>query len=571
MKQYFIKDGLITVLLGVFLLMGVSADATMHSHKHRHRHVPDEPASRPNILLIVADDLGYSDIGAYGGEISTPHMDNMAQASVMMTNFHSAATCSPTRAMLMSGTSSHLAGLGHMYEAQTDLTDEQLASENYAGYLIDSVEAFPEKLKDAGYHTYMAGKWHLANRADEESMIATSAAARGFERSFTLLQGGSSFFDDMLGINPFSQVSTYMEDDAFVTELPEGFYATKYYTDKLIEYIEEDKDDDQPFFAYAAYTAPHWPLQVPDEWLDKYQGRYDAGYDVLRQERIARMKALGIIPQDAATYPRLDGVPAWDSLTAEEKQREARAMEIYAAMVEYMDGQIGRLLDYLKEIGEYDNTLIVFMSDNGMEGYDPHNYWPPYIPGVTSGAIDSFSAKLDESYDNMGKPGSYVYLSEGWGQVGVGVHRDYKSDTTEGGIRTPMFVRYPKTSDGGIIDDQFCTVMDLAPTFLEVARADLPKQPLKGESMVKFLKGKKRKIHRRNYGFGMEFADQQAYFMDDYKIYRETSEDTWELFDLRDDPGETMDLSGERRYRRLYRKLQKKYEAFANEVGVIAP
>lgn len=551
------------------LCLGISACGFWNDHQS-------------NILLIVADDMGYSDLGAFGGEINTPNLDQLVELGVMMTNFHAAQTCSPTRAMLMSGTDTHLAGLGTMEEGLALATPEQLATGNYLGYLKEDLEAFPAKLRNAGYHTYMAGKWHLANvTGGPQRWVETSAAARGFERSFTMLQGGSSCFSDMLGISPMAQTALYMEDYDVVNSLPADFYATKDYTDKLIQYIDENKDDGQPFFAYAAYTAPHWPLQVPDAWLDKYAGRYTAGYDALREERVARMKALGIIPQDADHFPRMPQVPAWDDLTPEQQQTEARAMEIYAAMVGYMDNQIGRLIQHLKDIGEYDNTIIVFMSDNGAEGNNPRDFFPPYIPGVTSDAIDSFNAKLDESYENMGKPGSFVSYNAGWGQVGALPHRDFKGHMAEGGIRVPLIVKYPKSlRSGGTMNDAFFTVMDLAPTFLEIAEAQLPVQPLRGKSMVPFLRGYKSKIHRPDYGVGWEFVGAQAYIKDNYKILMDPPPNpflptgkgdgvTWKLFNLVNDQAELVDLSGDSDYADIFQDLKDSYDRYALEAGVV--
>lgn len=585
MNQKTVLKKLLVGLFSLMLALGVSACSDNDPSTPVVDPPVEEGDTRPNILLIVADDLGYSDLGAYGGEISTPVLDDLAGSGVMMTNFHVAPTCSVTRSMLMSGTDSHLAGVGMMIEARDDGSPEMQASENYQGYLKTDLDAFPAKLNDAGYHTYMAGKWHLANLpAGPPAWATTCAAARGFEKSFILLPGGASFFSNMMGIHPMGQHAVYMEDYDIVQELPADFYSTKNYTDKLIEYIDSNQGDDKPFFAYAAYTAPHWPLQVPDEWLDRYKGVYDDGYDALREERVARMKELGIIDPGMEVNPGVPENPAWADLTEEEKATQIRAMEIYAAMVEYMDEQIGRLVDHLKEIGEYDNTLIVFMSDNGAEVADPHIFWPPYIPGVTSDAIDSFTAQLDESYENMGKAGSYVSYGQGWGQVSCLPHRFFKGTTAEGGIRAPMFVKYPEMAGGGTISDSFCTVMDLAPTFLEIAGADLPVQTLEGDSMVSFLEGAESAVHGPDYGVGWEFMGGQAYIQNDYKIFMNMPanfampEDssasggdgvTWELYDLVNDQAELNDLAGDATYFRLFLDLQESYEEYATENGVV--
>lgn len=559
MKRFSVWNKFLTGFFATLLLMGVSAC----SDSNRPFVQGDE---RPNIVLIVADDLGFTDIGAYGGEINTPNLDTLSEESIRMTNFHVAPTCSLTRSMLMSGVSNIEAGVGTMYEARAFRTPAQAASDNYDGFLNDNVEAFSVKLKDAGYHTYMAGKWHLSNVADEDATKATCPEARGFENSFVLLDGGASHFTKR-GADPTRPFAIYMDGSNFVEELPADFYSSKTYTDKLIEYIDANIDDGKPFFAYAAYTAPHWPLQVPDEWLDRYKGQYDSGYEVIRQERITRLKQLGIIPQDAATHPRLDAVPGWDSLTEEEKQVQTRNMEIYAAMVDYLDDQIGRLLDHLKDIGAYDNTLIVFMSDNGMEGTDPHNLFPLF--GATPELVAEYNAGTDNSPENKGRQGSYVTINEGWAQAGVGIHRDFKGFSAEGGIRVPMMVKHPDMVGAGTLNDGFCSAMDIAPTFLEVADAELPVQPFRGASLVPVLEGAQAMVHDADYEFLADIFGRQSYQQNDYKLLRRSPADAWELFDLVTDQGETTDLSGDATYSSLYQDLQDNFDRYAAEIGMV--
>lgn len=250
---------------------------------------------RPNILLIVADDLGYSDLGAFGGEIKTPNLDSLAEAGVKLTQFYASPTCSVTRSMLLSGVDSHLAGLGNMAEL---MQPNQAGKPGYEGYLNKRVVSIASLLQDSGYHTYMAGKWHLG--LTEE----TSPRARGFERSFALLHGGSNHFDNR-GVDTHSPVSGFRKDGQHLDTLPPSFdFSTNFYTRKLIDYIESNRGDGQPFFAYAAYTAPHWPLQAPPEYIQKYTGIYDAGYEVLRERRLQRLKALGLVA-DNVILPEL--------------------------------------------------------------------------------------------------------------------------------------------------------------------------------------------------------------------------------------------------------------------------
>jgi arylsulfatase len=285
--------------------------------------------TRPNILLIVADDLGYADLGIYGSPIRTPRIDALARQGLRFTQFHTAPKCAPTRAMLLSGNNNHVAGMGR--QSPRGLLQDYLPG--YEGHLSDRIAPLPALLRAAGYRTYMTGKWHLGIEAEH------SPKAAGFERS----------------------------------EWPAGAYSTELYTDRLIEYIEEGRGDGRPFFAFAAYTSPHWPLQVPADERDRYAGVWDDGYDAWRERNFANLQGAGIVPMSAGLPPRNPAVRPWTELSTEERRVEAREMELYAAMVENLDGHVGRLLDYLKQSGQYENTLIVFMADNGAAAEDFYN------------------------------------------------------------------------------------------------------------------------------------------------------------------------------------------------------
>ncbi|MEE8542221.1 MAG: sulfatase-like hydrolase/transferase, partial [Gammaproteobacteria bacterium] len=310
--------------------------------------------TQPNFLLIVADDMGYTDIGAFGGEIDTPNLDGLAERGIKLTNFHVASTCAPTRSMLLSGTDNHTAGLGAMFGGNM-LTGVE-GQVGYEHYLHERVATLPELLTDAGYHTYMAGKWHLGSEPDQ------LPRGRGFENAFSLLSGGGTHF--VASANQYAENGHRLEAD--LTD----FYSTRTYTDKLIEYIDGNHGDGQPFFVYAAYTSPHWPLHAPEGFIDRYAGRYDDGYDVLRRRRVERARALGVVPDINvnASFQRVGA--AWDELDEEARRVSARKMEVYAAMVENLDFHVGRLLAYLEAIGELEHTVIVFMSDNGAESDD---------------------------------------------------------------------------------------------------------------------------------------------------------------------------------------------------------
>ncbi len=310
-------------------------------------------ATRPNILLIVADDMGYTDVGSFGSEIATPNLDELAFGGIRFTSFHAASSCGPTRAMLMSGATSREAGVS-----------------GPAAVLSHDVAPLPALLRDAGYHTYMTGKWHLGHEAEQ------SPAARGFESSFALVRAG----DNHLGASNFpDDVVAYRENGEPIAQLPEDWFSSQMYTDKLLEYIQANEGDGTPWFGYLAFTAPHWPLQVPDDWRDRYGGRYDEGYDVLREQRAARAGDLGILP-DGFDLEQYQGIaPPWTSLDDDSRQVLTRSMELYAAMLENMDLHVGRVLEYLEASNQLENTVVLFFSDNGASGSDS-TFRPTTIP-----------------------------------------------------------------------------------------------------------------------------------------------------------------------------------------------
>lgn len=490
---------------------------------------------RPNILIIVADDLGYNDIKPFGGNINTPVLEQFSKEGMMFSNFYVLPTCSPTRSALLTGNDNHIAGVGIMSEVRYPAVANL---PGYSGHLNDAVVTIPEILKEAGYHTYMAGKWHLG---DDIGQIPSS---RGFEESFSLLQGGGSHYADQLPLSP-PQVMDYRVNGEKVEKLPEDFYSTKNYTDTLIHYIDKHRSDNKPFFMYASYTAPHDPLHAPKEFIDRYKGKFDMGWDSLRVLRLDNLKAIGIISENVKDFAPSD-IPAWSSLSPEQKKEFAKDMEVYAAMVEYLDMSIGRLLDYLKNQGMYDNTLIVFMSDNGANGVMATTY-----PGNDDG---KYLGSFNNDLENRGLPNSFVEMGPGWAQASSSPFRLFKSFTSEGGIKAPLIVKLPKnTSQGGKWNSSFAHVTDLMPTFLQLAGATYPKQfkgkdvrqPI-GKSLLPVLSGTAQETHQPNEGMGWELFERKAYIKGKWKILRlpePFSTGQWQLFDRINDPGESKDLS----------------------------
>jgi len=516
-----------------------------------------EQQERPNILLIVVDDMGYSDIGPFGGEIKTPSIDAIAEAGVRMTNFYVGPTCSPTRSMLMSGNDNHVAGLGNMNEA---LSPNQVGQPGYEGFLNDRVASVASLLQEAGYHTYMAGKWHLGEKPEHDP------AKRGFERSFTLLEGGASHFDDewMMYAN---YTPTYRENGVR-THVPRGFYSTEFYTDKSSRYIDE-QGDDKPFFAYLSFTAVHDPLHLPDDWLDRYAGEYLMGYDALREQRLARMKQLGIVPDSTVLGPWLQMVPHWDDLSPEQRALQARRMELYAAMVSNIDFHIGRLVSYLEEAGKLDDTMIIFFSDNGANGAEMHMY-----PDTDDAWVENNS---DNRLSNWGRRGSRIAQGAGWAQASSTPFRLFKAFIAEGGIRSPLIISGPPLTRSGKTLDAIAHVMDVAPTLLEIAGTAYPAPnedgvpvPQRGKSIVSLLAGKADDIRGEDDYLAWEFFDWRAVRMSNWKatwIAAPFGTGDWQLFDVAKDPGESNDVSDQ--FPNVTQDLADKWDSYADEVGVV--
>ena len=510
---------------------------------------------RPNILLLVADDMGLSDIGPFGSEIHTPAIDKLAEQGTLLSNFHVLPTCSPSRSVLLTGVDNHLTGLGAMGEMTSP---KQKGKPGYEGHLNKTVAALPELLSNSGYHTYMVGKWHLG---EEEGFKPIN---RGFEQTFALLNGGASHWADQGQVTP-TELVTYSQNGKEIEDLPEDFYSTKNYTDHLLKWLEADKADDKPFFAYVAYTAPHDPLHAPQEYIDKYKGTYDQGFDWLRNARYQRLKELGIISEDVERFP-WNGVK-WEDLSEEEQRKAAREMEVYAAMIDYMDNQISRIFNWLEKSGKMDNTMIVFISDNGANGGSIADY-----PGQTEEFLSSF----DNSIDNIGLPNSLTDMGPNWASASMSPYRLFKGFTSEGGIKAPCVIKLPKEIESNqLMIHSFTHISDLMPTFLELANARHPSlenqaiPPMMGKSLIPLLTGKTDTIHL-NEGVGYELHGRSAYFKDEWKIVHLSvpfGNGEWQLYNLNDDPTEINDLSNE--YPEKRKELIAAWNEYSEKVGMV--
>lgn len=484
------------------------------------------PGERPNILLIVTDDMGYTDLGAFGGhDIATPNLDRRALEGLRLANFHASPSCAPTRAMLMSGTGNHEAGLG------TQLDYEEFRGErNYERFLQPHIATLPEVLRASGYHTVMSGKWHIG-AADESD--ATLPSNRGFVQAFALLQGGEGH------VHTVYDPPQYSEDGSRLAEPLEDFYSTTLYVDKLIEKLEA-RGDGQPFFAWFAPTAPHWPLQAPPGWLERYRGKYDEGFDALCAERMRGARAAGVLPDaiDTTTCPKEE--KAWEALDDETRRTYLRVMEVYAAMVEHLDLETARLIDYLDEADELDNTWILYMNDNGPQGGG--------FRARSTGTLNR--QNRDDSLDNIGKAWSWTNIGKGWADAISAPYRDSKASHYEGGIRVPAFAWHRDVGRGGEVDLQLLTAMDIMPTVLELAGANAPEgtfagrevHPMRGKSFVPVLSDEGAVVHPDTEAIALDSAGRSVVMKGDWKAVRELYGD-WGLFNMTRDPGETRDVA----------------------------
>jgi len=520
---------------------------------------------RPNFLVIVADDLGFSDLGAFGGEIETPRLDALARQGLRFTDFHTAPACSPTRAMLLTGVDHHTAGLGTLDEVSSR---RQRGQPGYEGYLNERVVTVTELLRESGYATFMSGKWHLG------MTLETSPHARGFDRSFALLPGAANHYasSPRAGTGFPRQDTLYAEDGGFV-EPPEDFYTSDGFTTRLIDYLGERPKDGAPFFAWLAFSAPHWPLQAPDDLVAKYRGRYDDGPEALRQRRLKRLIELGLCPPDVRPHPVVAATKPWEAMSEGERAISARTMEVYAAMVERIDWNVGRLVDHLAARGDLEDTVIVFLSDNGAEGA-----LIEAVPVFGPRLMEFIAAHYDNRLENIGRPNSYVWYGPRWAQAATAPSRLYKTHPSEGGIRVVAFLTGGGFARQGEISHAFTTAMDLTPTLLELAGVAHPGEtwrgrevaPLRGRSLAFYLRGETEAVHDDSVATGWELFGRCAIRRGDWKALKLTpphGPGRWQLYDLRADPGETDDLA-EAEPARLA-GLVRDWEAYVEETGVL--
>lgn len=516
-------------------------------------------SERPNIVILLADDVGFSDFGAYGSEIRTPNIDALAAAGMQFTNFHVSPNCAPTRAMLLTGVSNHRAGVANIPET---IPPSQRDHPAYRGRLRNDVVTLASILQTAGYATYITGKWHLGHEPE------TLPNARGFHRSFVLDASGADNWEQRPYL-PYYSEAPWFEDGEAAT-LPEDFYSSAFIVDQMIDYLDSPKSDSdsrRPFFAYLGFQAIHIPVQAPRAFTERYLDVYQDGWEALRQRRFDGVMARALLPEATEMGPMPAGVPSWASLDAEAQRQAATSMAVNAGMLEAMDFHIGRLLDHLRATGEYQRTLFVVLSDNGPEPNQPLN-----LPAMR---LWLRAVGYDMDHETLGERGSFAAIGPGFASAAAAPGAFFKFHAGEGGMRVPLIISGEGVRPG--LSSAFAFVTDLLPTLLEWAEVEVPEvidaipvQAFSGRSLSPLLAGRADTVHGPDDVVAMEVGGNVALFRGDYKLVRNMppyGDGTWQLFDLAADPGETRDLASTEV--ELMQSLHSAYRVYAEREGVL--
>jgi arylsulfatase A-like enzyme len=497
--------------------------------------LPLAAAAKPNIIVILADDMGFSDLGCYGSSIDTPHLDSLAANGLRFTDFHNTSRCCPTRASLLTGLYPHQAGVGHMVK------DE--GKPGYRGRLNESCVTIAEALKPAGYATLMTGKWHVGENKGHHPLD------RGFDRFWGSPGGGGFYFKEAMLLKKREIWSGSERIDP-----PDDMYVTDDFTDHAIAFVTEAvTEHKKPFFLYLAHIAPHWPLQAKPEDIAKYKGRFDHGWDSERERRFTKQKTLGLVPENATLSPRDPKAKAWHEMPAKKRENLAHRMEIYAAQIDSIDQNLGRLIAKLKELGQFENTMIVFLSDNGCSA---------------EGGSGGFNNGKEKS--PIGTAPTHASAGLEWANASNTPYRKHKISTFSGGTRTPFIVHWPAAvSAKGGLRRQPAHVIDIMPTVLEAAGTSYPAEhkehpvtPLEGKSLIPVFK----EDTAAPRDLFWEHQGNKAARLGDWKAIQSDGME-WQLFDLSQDPTETTDLSEQQPERLAGLKAQ--WQAWAKRCNVL--
>ncbi|MEO1660322.1 MAG: arylsulfatase [Pseudomonadota bacterium] len=553
----FIPNAIIAVAASVLYFPAAQAQDAAEESVSLAAAAPIETpveSTPPNILVVLFDDVGFTGFGAYGGAAQTPNIDALAQSGTIFSRYYSSPFCGPSRAMLMTGMDNHQTGMGTLVET---VTAEQKALPGYSMIWGNDQETIATHLSDAGYRTYVSGKWGIGAKGKN------LPDRFGFDRSYVMDSTGGSNYDHTHYLPGYPEVSWY--EDGKKTRLPEDFYSSRNLVDQMISYIDEGEAD-KPFFGFLSLQAVHIPVQAPVEFIDKYDGVFDAGWDVMREERWQRTMALGLVPPTTTLAPVHEDHRSWDDLSPKEQATAARQMQVNAGMIEAADFHIGRLLDHLESTGKLENTIVVITSDNGPESGVTKFGNPLY--DLMLGAIHRLEG-FDTSPENMGLPGSLTAIGPEWASVSASPFNLYKFYSSEGGLRVPLVIAGPGVETTGIKDAPV-HVTDLMPTLLDAAGIDYDSGALYGRSILPVLAGETDETRGANESFGAEVSGNAALYRGNWKLVRTAlprGDFTWRLFDLSVDPGETTDLAAENPD--LFATMRAEYEAYSTETGAL--
>jgi len=511
------------------------------------------PETKPNILVVLFDDVGFMDFGAYGSDSRTPNIDAVAKKGVMLSRFHSSPFCGPSRAMLLTGMDNHQVGMGTLVET---VTAEMRSSPGYSMLWRENQKTVASLLSTAGYQTYVTGKWGIGEAG------ANLPNRFGFDRSYVMDATGGSNYNAKPYLPGYHDVDWF--EDGKPIKLPADYYSSRNLVDKMIDYIDGGKPD-KPFFGFLSLQAVHIPVQAPKPYIDSYNGVFDAGWDEMRKTRLQRAIKLGLVPPTTKLPPAPKTHRAWDGLTPDEKAVSAREMQVNAGMMTAADEHVGRLLKHLEAAGKLKNTIVIITSDNGAEAAVTkfQGFQKVLVRGIES--IEGF----DTSPENMGQVNSLTAIGPEWASVSSAPFNLYKFYGSEGGLRVPLIAAGPGIRASGILDAPI-HVADLVPTILDSANVPYEASAFYGRSAFPVLAKKSDRSRAENEGFGFEVSGNAALYRGQWKITRLSpplGDRKWRLYDLSTDPGETTDVSAANP--KLFESMMAEYKSYSEKVGVI--
>lgn len=513
-----------------------------------------QDAARPNILLVLLDDAGFMDFGAYGGDASTPNIDALADRGAIFSRFYTSPQCGPSRAMLMTGRDNHEVGLGSIPET---LSPEMRQYPGYSMRWEDGLPTIASRLKEEGYQTFISGKWGIGD-------IGQNLPHRfGFNRSFVIDATGGSNYDHTPYL-PLYDTTNWYEDGKPIT-LPEGFYSSEGIVDRMINYLDE-ADPQKPFFSFLSFQAIHFPIQVAPEYRDRYDGRFDEGWDEMRKQRLERAVDLGLVPDGTELAPLPASSRDWENLSPADQSYWARSMQVNAGMLEAADHHLGRLLAHLEAQGKLDNTFVIVTSDNGPESSGIGN-----APGAEGVAQRWWMRQTgwNRDFETLGERNTMTFIGEEWASVSAAPFALFKFTATEGGLRVPLVISGPNLPDSDVIDGR-AHVTDLVPTMLDFAGLDPVTPDIRGRSLLPMLSGARAAVYGDDEAVGFEVSGNAALYRGNWKISRiptPLGDGKWHMYDLATDPGETTDLASARP--ELFQDMLNEYLSYADEVGVM--